>query len=229
MGKPLVAAALHMEEAVYTAEREAIGLERSMSGPLTLSLPEAAAQHLLMDELGHFSAAFPDVELTLHTSNTFANLDRRDADLVVRIVNDPPDHLVGRRLFKYARCHYGAPAFLTGEDPARMRWPDDSGRPGWVRDSPYPDVPVGLRIEDPLVRHAAALAGHGLVFEACFLADPDPRLVRLPGSTPAPDRDIWVLTHPDLKDTRKVSTLMRYLVEAIAAKRDLIEGRRPSG
>ena len=37
-----------------------------------------------------------------------------------------------------------------------------------------------------------------------------------------------ILTHPDLKGTRKVSTLMRYLAEAIGTKRDLVEGRLPS-
>ncbi len=234
IGKPLIAAALHMEAAVFAAERESMGLERSMNGPLTLSLPDAVARHLLIEELGHFATAFPNIQLTLHTSNSFADLDRRDADVVVRISNDPPDHLVGRRLFKYARCYYGTPGYIADHDPPHARhalrwlgWPEDPARPEWVSQSTFPEAPLGLRIEDLLVRHAAAIAGHGLIFEACFLADPDPRLVRLPGSRPTPDRDIWVLTHPDLKDTKKVSTLMRYLVEALQAKRDLIEGRRP--
>lgn len=230
-GKPLIAAALRMEEAVFAAEREAMGLERAMSGRLTLSLPDAVAQHLLAEELGRFSDSYPGIQLIVHTSLGFTNLDHREADLVVRITNDPPDHLVGRRLFKYARCYYCTAKYLNDRDPRRMRWlgwPDDPDRPDWVRDSVYPDTPVGLRIEEPLVRHAAAVAGQGLIFEACFLADPDPRLVRLPGSSPAPDRDIWVLTHSDLKDTKRVSTLMRYLVETISAKRDLIEGRKPS-
>ena len=48
------------------------------------------------------------------------------------------------------------------------------------------------------------------------------------GARPAPDRDIWVLTHPDLKDTPRVSALLRHLVAAISAQRDLIEGRRPA-
>ena len=234
-GKPLVAAALQMEKAVYTAEREAMGQERSMSGPLTLSLPNPVAQYLLIEELGHFATAFPGIELILRTSDNFADLDRRDADVVVRITDNPPDHLVGRRLFKYARCYYGTPGYIADHDPLRGRhpmrwlgWPNDPDRPDWVNESIFPDIPVGLRIEDLLVRHAAAIAGHGLIFTACFLADPDPRLVRLPGSSPSLDRDIWILTHPDLKGTRKVSTLMRYLAEAIGTKRDLVEGRLPS-
>ncbi len=231
-GTYLVDAALRMEESVYAAERETMGLERAMSGRLTLSLPDAVAQHLLIDELGEFSAAYPGIQLILRTSNSFVDLDHREADVVVRVSNDPPDHLVGRRLFKYARCYYCTPKYLADHDhdSHRMRWlgwPGDSDRPDWVRESLYPEILIGLRIEDLLVRHAAALAGRGLIFESCFLADPDPRLVRIPGSSPMPDRDIWVLTHPDLKNTRRVSTLLRHLVKAISAKRDLIEGRGP--
>ena len=228
LGEPIIAAGRRMEDAVYAAERQTMGRERGMSGPLSLSLPDVIAKHLLMADIGRFQDAYPEIHLTLQTSHGFADLDRREADLVVRITNAPPDHLVGRRLFKYARCGYADPDYLATHDPQSLRWlgwPDDPDRPDWVRQSVYPEAPVGLRIEDPLVRHAAALTGQGLIFEACLLGDPEPGLVRLPGDRPVPDRDIWVLTHPDLKDAPKVSALMRHLCAAIARKRDLVEGK----
>ncbi|MCP4317665.1 MAG: LysR family transcriptional regulator [Hyphomicrobiales bacterium] len=227
-GKPLVAGALRMEEAAYAAEREMAGLDQSMSGRLTLSLPDVVAKCLLMEDLGRFCHEHPDIELVLHTSHSFADLDRREADLVLRISNHPPDHLVGRRLFKYARSCYCAPHYLANTAFARLRWlgwPDDADRPEWVQETVFPDVPVGMRIEDPMVRHAAALAGHGLIFDACFVADRAAGLVRVPGALPILDRDIWVLTHPDMKAAPKVAVLFRFLVEAISLKRGLIEGR----
>lgn len=227
-GETLLAAARRMEDAVYAAERQALGHERHMSGPLSLSLPDVIAKHLLMADIGRFQDAYPEIRLTLQTSHSFADLDRREADLVVRITNEPPDHLVGRRLFKYARCGYATADYLNKRDPQSLRWlgwPEDPDRPEWVRQSVYPEVPVGLRIEDPLLRHAAALAGQGLILEACLLGDPEPRLLRLPNDPPKPDRDIWVLTHPDLKDAPKVSALMRHLCDAIACKRELITGQ----
>lgn len=228
VGEALVAAARRMEDAVFAAERQALGQEQGMSGPLSLSLPDVLAKHLLMADIGRFQAAYPEIRLTLQTSLDFADLDRREADLVVRVTNAPPDHLVGRRLFKYARCGYASPDYLSQTDPQELRWlgwPGDTDRPDWVRQSVFPDAPIGMRIEDPLVRHAAALAGQGMIFDACLLGDPEPGLVRLPGDRPEPDRDIWVLTHPDLKDAPKISAFMRHLCEAITRKRDLIEGR----
>ena len=38
------------------------------------------------------------------------------------------------------------------------------------------------------------------------------------------DRDLWVLTHRDLKEAAKVQALTRHLERAISAKRVLIEG-----
>ncbi len=229
-GEPLIAAALRMEEAAFAAEREMAGRDRSMTGPLTLSLPDVVAKSLLMDDLGRFSDAHPGIDLTVQTSLSFADLDRREADLVVRITNQPPDHLVGRRLFKYARCCYAAPDYLARTDPAHMRWlgwPDDPEAPAWVKETICPEVPVGMRIDDPMVRHRAAVAGHGLIFDTCFVADREPGLVRLPGALPIPDRDIWVLTHRDMKGAPKITALFRFLAAAISSRRDLIEGRLP--
>lgn len=227
-GRGLIDAALRMEEAVFAAERAAMAQEHTMEGSLALSLPDVFADYLLIDEIDRFSAAFPDVVLSVFTSMSFADLDRRESDVVVRVSNDPPEHLVGRRLFKYARCCYCTDDYLATHDVADvcwLGWPGDADHPDWVRGTVFPDAPVRLRVEDPTVRHRAAVAGLGMVLESCFMGDQDRRLVRLPGARVEPDRDIWVLTHPDLKDTPRVSALLRALVRALTAKRALIEGR----
>ena len=229
-GETLIAAAQRMEDSEFTAARQSIGLQLSMSGLLVLSLPDVVARHLLMEELGNFTAGYPEIDLTVETLLGFDDLDRRQADLVVRISNAPSDHLVGRWLFKYAQCCYAAPHYLAATDRAICAGSAGpampNGRIGCVR-PPYPDVPVGLLIKDPLVRHDAARNGLSLVFEACFLADTDPPLKRLSGAMPLPDRDIWILTHPDTRETPKIAALFRHLVRAIAARRTLIEGAEP--
>jgi len=233
-GKHLIAAASDMAQAVYASERAAMGADQKLAGRLVLSLPDVVAQHLLVDALGEFTAMYPGIALVVQTSLGFADLDHREADVVVRITNNPPDHLVGRRLFKYARCHYCTPEYFdrhcmpaSTHSPRWLAWPDDPDQPDWIKQSSFPAAPVGLRIAHPLVRHAAAIAGLGLVLDICFVADPEPGLIRLPQAQPVPDRDIWVLTHPDLKTTRRVSVLMRFLTAALLKKRDLIEGHMP--
>mgnify|MGYP000636861606 CR=1 FL=1 len=73
--------------------------------------------------------------------------------------------------------------------------------------------------------YQAAVEGWGMIRNACYICDSDSRLMRLPGAPPpVPIPDFWVLTHPDLKNTPRIQLLMRFLVAALKAKRDLIEG-----
>ena len=228
-GRPFIEAAQSIEEAIFTADRQVTGLDQNLSGPLTLSMPDPLAQYILLDALGEFQAIFPNISLSVTTTLGFVNLDHREADLVVRISNEPAGHLVGRRLFPYHRSYYCSPSYLTRhKDTNTMRWigwPEDEDSAEWVKQSHYPDVSIGLRIEDQNSRQAAAIAGYGLLFGTCFMADPEPGLVRVPGAKSMPDRDIWVLTHPDMKDTPKIKQVMAYFVAALMEKRLLIEGR----
>jgi hypothetical protein len=51
--------------------------------------------------------------------------------------------------------------------------------------------------------------------------------MRVPGTVPQPLQDIWVLTHPDLHKTPRIRLVMKFLIDALMAKQDLIEGRLP--
>jgi hypothetical protein len=37
--------------------------------------------------------------------------------------------------------------------------------------------------------------------------------------------EIWILTHPDLKNTLRVRTFMQFLARVMSRHRDLMEGR----
>lgn len=227
-GLALVAAAEKMEDAQFEAARKIEALGDDISGPISVSMPETLSQYFLAADIGEFIARYPNVDLSLHSSIDFVDLDRADADVVIRISNNPPEHLIGRKLFKYDRSFYGSKSYLrkisTGEQAARwLGWTSDSDQPEWIRNSPYPDAPIALRIDRPLDRHIAAVHGLGLIFEACFLADQEPELLQLDGAMREPDRDIWVLTHPDLKDSPKVTALRQHLVAALLNKSNLMQ------
>ena len=85
-------------------------------------------------------------------------------------------------------------------------------------------MPIGIAIDDIISRYHAILSGVGMGRTACFMGDPHPDLVRLPGSTPELQYDIWLLTHPDLYEQPKVKLLMQFLTEALMAKKAIVEG-----
>ncbi len=226
-GAKMVSAAEDMEEIAQRAERQQRAAGSADKGPITLSLPEAIGQFLLLNEIAAFCKLYPDIDLTIISSYGFANLDRSEADIVIRGTGKPPEHLVGRRLFPYALSHYCRRGYLDETPPDARRWLGTAyswSRDEWKAASPFSAAPTLYTMSDLTMRHKALLAGQGMARTACYMADPEPDLVRLPGAKTVQGQDLWVLTHPDLKDTPRIKTLMRYLCGAIIAKRALIEG-----
>jgi DNA-binding transcriptional LysR family regulator len=230
-GEEMLQSAERVEQETTTAERRVAGRDARLSGLLRVTLPDSLAQKLLMPDLVAFSEAHPEIDLELDVTSSMADLARREADVAIRLSNDPPGYLVGRRLLKYAKAIYASKAYLTrhdlldGADKLRwIGWNDTVPDPQWVRESPYPQAPARNRIGSSMVQLEATKAGMGLGLLPCYMGDTEPALRRLPPGKPIPDRDIWLLTHEDLRHTARVRRFLDSMAEAILAKRGLLEG-----
>ena len=233
-GEEMLQSAERIEGEVNTINRRVIGRDMRLSGVLRVTLHDALAQKLLMPDLVAFSQAYPGIDLEILVSHSMANLSRREADIAIRISNDPPDTLVGRRILKLFTAIYASEDYLRHHDLddggcalTWTGWNDKVRDPQWVCQSPYPKAPARHRIFSPLTQLEAAKAGLGLSILPCFLGDTEPTLRRLPPATATPSRDIWILTHEDLRHTARVNKFVDFIAKAILAKRDLLEGRCP--
>ena len=228
LGLELVAAAEDMELIALAADRKSRALGANLSGPIRVSMGEPIAQYLLQDELIQFTHMHPNIQLTLETSIDFVDLNRSEADVVIRSTPNPPEHLVGRRLFPFYLCEYASKEYLAKtrvEDRKWLTFSKSQTVANWIVNSSHPEASIGFSSNDLVWLLAAAKAGEGMIRTACYLADPDPSLQRLPGAKPTQAQDLWVLTHPDLKNAPRVQHLMRHLARAIEDKRNLIQGR----
>ena len=231
LGEPLLSAAEHMEAIALQAERQQRALDNTISGPITLSMAETIGQYLLRDDLIEFSHQYPNIELTVAASYQRVDLDRSEADVVVRGDNSPPEHLVGRKLFNYGLTYYAHKDYLAVTPEERRRWllfTSSTQASTWVQNSPFPNAPVQMRVGDLTLLHQMALAKQGMILTACFIGDQSSELVRLTNEKPMPGQDFWVLTHPDLRTALRIKTLMQFLVKALMKKRELIIGNSVS-
>ncbi len=233
-GEEMLRSAELMESEVMAAGRRVAGRDARLSGLVRVALHDSLAQKLLMPDLAAFYVAYPGIELDLNVSHSMADLARREADVAIRISNDPPESLVGRRLLKYATAIYASDDYLARHDPivdgdhlTWIGWGDPVPDPQWVRQSPYPTAPARNHIRNPLAQLEAAKAGMGLSMLPCFMGDTEPTLRRVPPATTSQSRDIWLLTHEDLRRTARVRVFLDFIAAAILAKRSLIEGRCP--
>jgi len=228
-GEQLVATAKKVEDVIMTSERFACSNSDALSGPITLSLGEPMSQFLLVKELGEFSRLYPNINLRIKSSTAFADIDKGEADVVIRGAYKLPDHLIGRRLCKLGLCFYAHKDYCSNVGQKDWRWIapiENEVWPEWLGESPLPDVPIGISFDDIISRYHAIVQGVGMGRAACFMGDTNPDLVRLEGSSPILKYDIWVLTHPDLHHQPKVKLLMQFLIDALLKKKPLIEGHQ---
>ena len=79
-------------------ERRVAGRDAKPTGQLRVTTVEAIGQHFMPAIMAQFQIQNPGVVIELILSNNALNLSRRDADVAIRLTNDPPETLVGRRI-----------------------------------------------------------------------------------------------------------------------------------
>lgn len=235
VGEEMLAAALRVEEEMQRLDRRVAGTDARLSGPLRVTLSDAAALGV-MDDLRGFAEAYPDIDLQVMASYALTNLTRREADVAIRVTERPADHLVGRRVGSTAVALFGAVALLSTWEQelglGKLPWLgwDGSigayGGAGWTAEH-VPAARIVARFDSVLVAYHATRAGMGICFLPCALGDRDPTLRRVDPELLLPGLPIWILTHPDLRETARVRAFMAFMGDAMSRSRDLREGRRP--
>ncbi len=185
--------------------------------------------------LARFRDRHPAITLDLVVSNETLNLSRRDADVALRVTDQPPETLVGRRLGTVAWAVYGR---ADGSRTGGAGWPDDAA---WIGPGEgLPALPfarfvagaatsgrIVCRVNSVLALVAAVEAGIGIAPVPCFAADRNPRLARLAPPEPALAGSLWLLIHPDLRDSPRVRALVDHLAAELSAWRPLLAGDQP--
>ena len=97
-GDEMIALAITMADSIIGFERKLAGRDLRPTGQLRVTTAEAIGQQLLPAIMAQFRAQNSGVVVELKLSNQMLNLSRRDADVAIRLTNDPPEALVGRRL-----------------------------------------------------------------------------------------------------------------------------------
>lgn len=218
-GAELLSASEDVARSVRALLRRAESVDRELRGPVRVTLATELAI-ALAPALEAFQRQWPDIELSIDTGASFADLARSEADVAVRGYRrggQPPGELAGRKAVTGCAAVYG--------DAARSPWwigsRSESPRSGWTASGAYAELPVRAVIPNILMRRAACEAGMGIAMLPCLLGDPDlPRLTE-----PAVDFDVWVLVHPDLRRNPRLRVFRDAMVDAISDLEARLQGR----
>lgn len=231
-GEAVREVAERIESEVLELSRALTGGDLRLSGVLRIAGPDALTLRLIVPLLAEFRIAYPAIELEVVTANRFADLSRREADVVIRSTVRPPESAVGRRLCALATTFYATPNYLAKHPAAAMAehsylLPDDTFEhyppAQWLR-TVHANCSVALRSNTLQVLHEAAALGMGVAPLPCFLGDADARLERVLAPQAEFEGEIWLLTHADLQRTARVRALMDFLAQAMVALKPRLEG-----
>jgi DNA-binding transcriptional LysR family regulator len=233
-GEEMVRLAERMEEDILSFERQVTGHDLRPSGELRLTTNDTLLVHLLSEILAAFRRAYPEITLDVVISNQSLNLSKRDADVALRATDRPVETLVGRRLAGLAWAIYG-PASLKGSkfDPELATRSHDwigfgdnlaAIKPAkWLKQHVDPQRIV-YKVNTVLGLAEAVSAGIGIGLLPCFIAAVTPGIVRLSPPDTTLESGLWLLTHPDLRQTARVRAFMDFAAGEIAKRRKTIEG-----
>lgn len=230
-GRGLMVCAENMERELLEADGLFGGAEARPSGLLRVTAVDNMACGILMPLFAAFSRAYPEITLQIMVSNEDVSLARREADVAIRLTNEPPETLVGKRVATVASAVYGGTDYLQamraqGRAPVWLGVDCCSFHRNWTREVSDGET-AGFVVDDTLLTRAALREGLGIAILPCFMGDADAALERLGGFRPEWELGLWILFHPDLRRSARVLVFREYMGQAIAELEDVLAGHRP--
>lgn len=222
-----------IENRLDNIERKIAGDNSELSGEIRVTFPDTLAEYLLMPGIASFSKQYPDIQIEVKESVKLFNLMNREADVAFRIVKEPPEYLIGRKVATIHRACYMANQYADKITDKKwlakqnwIGWTDKVTKPVGQLARDYPRMISKHKIANTSLNKKACKEGMGVSFLPCFIGDADPDLIRIPPYTTEPKYDMWILSHPDLRKNTKIQSFVRFMTDYLITHRDLIEGQR---
>ena len=204
------------------------GADAAVSGSVRVTSVPILVNRVLIPAVSGLLARYPDLHIELIGDSRELSLTRRDADIAVRLARPGDD--VGNRVIarRIGMLRFAAYAPVSHNDnPDALKWLSyDDGmahlpQAKWLDNAAsHSGGLAALAVNDaePLLQGVQAGLGRSLL--PCIVADRIPNIVRIAVEHgPLLQREIWTLTHPDVRHLARVSAVLAW-IEATLGDRD---------
>jgi len=217
-----------VERAVVEMETAVSDKDSALEGLVRLTAVDTFLADFLVPRLAKFRATFSGIQLELISDNANLDLVRREADLAVRLARPRGGDVVARKLADLGFAVYGTQNF-EGRNLKEVPWILYEGGQDTLPENRQVDETVAprnvpLRISAGRAYRAALLEGLGVGMLPCFFADHSDGLIRLSGEKPLVHREMWLLSHKEMRRTARVEAVVNWLVETVTAETAALRG-----
>jgi DNA-binding transcriptional LysR family regulator len=234
-GRQVLPHAERVEQEMADLQRGVAGRDERLAGPVAVTCGDSGVAALLLRALAGLCERHPEIELRFTVDGRPFDLARREADVAVRALGtgtQPPDFLLGTRVAPVILGTYVAAEHAERLDPERgqARWlgfEDRDLQARLVGGSSYPRLPSWGRFGTLEAYRQAAYVGLGLAMLPVYVGDADPKLRRIARPDLRAVADLWLLCHPDLRDTARVRAVRNAVAAAFREEAPLFRGEWP--
>lgn len=222
-GEEILSLARTVAVSIEDIERRGTGSDVQLKGRVRLTAPASFSYYFLPAYLSELRVEYPEIAVELLTSNDEVNMSTRAAEIALRVTSAPPEHLVGRKLIDIGWGIYASDVYL-----ARRGMPKTvmdlkthtligavgslARRDGFVALDADFRSQTKVRCNDLMAMASLARQGEGLaLLPADMAVDALTRCLDFPAAS---DNQLWLLTHPDLRNVERVRRVMAFLAAA---------------
>ncbi|MEM8821401.1 MAG: LysR family transcriptional regulator [Pseudomonadota bacterium] len=228
-GLELVEHVRAMGEAAGRVSLAAAGRTEAIEGRVAISASDVVAVHQLPPILARLRTEAPGIEIEGVAANEISDLQRREADIAIRHVRPEQPDLVARLIRETTAHLYAATSYL--EAHGRPTTPDDLGDATFVypgRSEPIIAALNGLGVgvsrdqfrlssESGVVYWEMVRRGLGMGLMSRDVAACTPEVEQVLPNLPPIPMPVWLVTHQELRTSRRIRLVFDILAEAIGA------------
>ena len=228
-GKVLYEEMLKVKASVESVSSRITGMDQAVQGPVVVSASDTIGMVLLPDIIHRIRLAYPALEIELRIENSITNVTDREVDIAIRTCLRPPDNLIGRKLADLQFAVFGSRHLC--EQHKLQRFPvEREGICHICLDESFKTTPFhnwfAARVpqHNPVILTSGfmpalqlTLAGCGVAVLPHYLKDRFTDLVELPSDEPVESNQLWLLSHADLRDTRRFRLVKQFLTDDLSA------------
>jgi molybdate transport repressor ModE-like protein len=228
-GTRAISAANEMEAAAATLTRG--GRPDGPKGLVRLSATPALSERFLAPRLAVLTMQYPALDVELASDLRDVSLERREADIVLRLGQHFDDATVSMRIATlgygfYANAEWrqriadGVAPVFVGFDEANANIPDAT----WLSIT-FPRARIALRANNQVAQAAVAGMGAGIALLPHFIGRTDRRLVPCALSEQPPSRELWLIRRRQESESIPITTVCEFLTKQFGEERALFEDR----
>ncbi|MEM1160748.1 MAG: LysR family transcriptional regulator [Pseudomonadota bacterium] len=222
-GRAAIAAAHEIEDKISALHAKVHGADLSEDGQLHLSVPQNALSRNLSADIQSFQGRYPGIAFDINATDEEMDFADLDVDVVIRVCEEPPHSLWGYRISRVAEALYATDRFLSRwqgrmtEQPAAVELPfvaladsrQAERRAEVVSSFPEAKVIGTCNTADSFVSLVRSGVGIGQMMQ--YIAEPHADLVKVRDCGPGWSHDVWILTHRDHRETRRIRAFMDFI------------------